>query len=176
MDHLSKNWSPLPLQFTKSAEIWTFFALGVVFLLKRPRFSILVNTKQHIEKQRHHFADKCLYSQSYGLSSSQVWMWELDCKTTVVKSWYFWTAVLEKTLESSLDIKEIKSVNLKGNQLWIFIGRTDAEVEAPIIWPLDAKCWLTGKDLDARKYRRQEEKGMTEDEMVAPLTHEHEFE
>ena len=112
--------------------------------------------RQHMKKQRHHLASKSLYSQSYGLSSSQVWMWELDCKTTVVKSWYFWTAVLEKTLESSLDIKEIKSVNLKGNQPWIFIGRTDAEAEAPILWPFDVKGWLIGKDPDAGKDWGQE--------------------
>ena len=81
-------------------------------------------------------------------------------------NWCFWTVVLEKTLESSLDCKEIKPVNPKGNQSWIFIGRTDGEAEIPILWPHDVKNWLTGKDLDARKDWRQEEKGMTEDEMV----------
>ena len=94
-------------------------------------------------------------------------MWELDHKESgALKNWYFWTVVLEKTLESPLDCKEIKLVNPKGNQPWIFIGRTDAETEAPILWPPDAKNWFNGKDPDAQKYWRQEEKGMTEDEMV----------
>ena len=92
---------------------------------------------------------------------------ELDHNESwALKNWYFWTVVLEKTLESPLDYKEIKLVNPKGNQSWIFIGRTDAEVESPILWPLDAKNWLIGKDPDAEKDWRQEEKGTTEDEMV----------
>ena len=94
-------------------------------------------------------------------------MWERDHKEGwMLKNWCFWTLVLEKTLESPLDCKEIKPVNPKGNQSWIFIGRTDAEVEAPILWPPDAKKWLIRKDPDAGKDWRQEEKGMTEDEMV----------
>ena len=94
-------------------------------------------------------------------------MWELDHKEGwAPKNWCFWTVVLEKTLESSLDCKEIKPVNPKGNQPWIFIGRSDAEAEAPILWPPDAKNWLFGKDPGARKDWRQEEKGMTEDGMV----------
>ena len=92
-------------------------------------------------------------------------MWELDYKESwVPKNWCFWTVVLEKTLKSPLDRKEIKQVNLKGNQLWIFIGRTDAE--APILWSPDAKSWFIGKDPDAGKDWGQEEKGTTEDEMV----------
>ena len=88
-----------------------------------------------IKKQRHHFANKGLYSQSYGFYSSHVWMWELDHKEVwVLKNWCFWTVVLEKTLESPLNGKEIKSVNPRGSQLWIFIGRMDAENEAPILW------------------------------------------
>ena len=95
----------------------------------------------------HHFADKCSYSQSYGFSSSHVQMWELDHKEGwVPKNWCFWIVVLEMTLESPLDCKEIKPVNSKGNQSWIFIGRTDAEAEAPILWPPDAKNWLTEED------------------------------
>ena len=114
--------------------------------------------RQHIKKQRHHFADKGLTSQSYGFSSSHVPMWELDHKKGWVwKNWCFWTVVLEKTLESPLDSKEIKSVNPKGNKPWIFIGRTD--VEAPIFWPADGKSQLTGKDTDAGKDWGQEEKG-----------------
>ena len=94
-------------------------------------------------------------------------MWELDCKESwVPKNWCFWALVLEKTLECPLDCKEIQPVHPKGNQSWIFIGRTDAEAEAPILWPLDVKNWLIGKDPDARKDWRWEEKGMTEDEMV----------
>ena len=94
-------------------------------------------------------------------------MWELDHKEGLaLKNWCFWTVVLEKTLESPLDRKEIKPVNPKGNQPWIFIRRTDAEAEAPIFWPPDAKIWLLGKDPDARKNWGQEEKGTTEDEMV----------
>jgi len=97
-----------------------------------------------------HFADKGPSSQSYGFSSSHVWMWELDHKEgRVSKNWCFWTVMLEKTLESPLNCKEIKPVNPKGNQSWIFIGRTDAEAETPILWPPDAKNWLIWKDLDA---------------------------
>ena len=98
--------------------------------------------------------------------SIHVWMWELDYKESwELKNWCFWTVVLEKTLENPLDSKEIKPVHPKGDQSWIFIGRTDAEAEALILWPPDAKNWLTGKDPDAGKDWRQE-KGMTEDEMV----------
>ena len=120
-----------------------------------------------ILKCRDYFANKGLHSQSYGFSSSHVWMWELDHKEGwVPKNWCFWTVVLEKTLESPLDCKEIKPVNPKGNQPWVFIGRTDGEAEAPILWPPDAKNWLIWKDPDAGKDWRQEEKGMREDEMV----------
>ena len=119
--------------------------------------------RQCIKKQRHHFANKDPYSQSYGFSSSHVWMRELDHKEGwLLKNWCLWTVVLEKTLENPLDCK-IKKVNPNGKKPWIFIGRTDAEAEAPIHWPPDAKSWLTligGKDW------RQEEKGMTEDEMA----------
>ena len=111
-------------------------------------------------------AYKGLYSQSYGFTSSYIWMWELDnVKGWEPKNWCFWTVVLEKTLESPLDCKEIKPVNRKGNQSWIFIGRTDVETEPLILWSPDAKSWLTGKELDVAKDWRQE-KGMTEDEMV----------
>ena len=106
-------------------------------------------------------------SQGYGFSSSHVWMWELNHKESwAPKNWCFWTVVLEKTLESPLDCKEIKPVYPKGNRSWIFIGRIDAEAEAPILWPPDVKNGLIGKDPDAGKDWRQEEKEMTEDEMV----------
>ena len=122
--------------------------------------------RQLIKKQRYYFANKGPYSQSYGFSSSHVWIWELDYKETrVLKNRCFWT-VLEKTLESPLDCKEIKPVNPKGNQSWIFIGRADVEAETPILWPPDVKSWLIWKDSDDGKDWRQEEKGTTEDETV----------
>ena len=112
-------------------------------------------------------SNKGLSSQSYGFSSSHVWMWELDHKEGwAPKNWCFWTPVLEKTLESPLDCQKTKLVSPKGNQSWIFIGRTDAEGEIPVLWLPDVKNWLLGKDHDAGKDWKQEEKGMTEDEMV----------
>ena len=103
----------------------------------------------------------------YGLSSGHVWMWELDYNESwASKNWCFWTVVLEKTLESPVDCKEIQPVHPKWDQSWVFIGRIDAEAETPILWSPNVKSWLIGKDRDARKDGRQEEKGMTEDEMV----------
>ena len=123
--------------------------------------------RQNIKKQRYYFTNKGPSSQSYGFSSSHVWVWELDYKESwALKNWCFWTVVLEKTLESPLDCKGIQPVHSKGNQFWIFTGRTDIEAESSILWLHDMKNWLTGKDLDAGKDWRQEEKGMTEDEMV----------
>ena len=113
------------------------------------------------------FANKGSSSKIYGFSSSHVWMWELDYKESrVPKNWCFWTVVLEKTLESPLDNKEIQQVHLKGNQSWIFIGRTEVEAETPILRPPDMKSWLIWKDPDAGKDWRWEEKGMTENEMT----------
>ena len=123
--------------------------------------------RQHITKQRHFFAYKGPYSQSYGFSSSHVWMWELDYNEIwVPKNWCFWTVVLEKTLQSPLDSKEIKPVNPKGNQSRILFGKTDAKAEALILWPPDVKSWLIGKDLNAGKNWGQEEKRLTEDEII----------
>ena len=123
-------------------------------------------TRQHIKKQRHYFANKGPSNQGYGFSSSHVWMWELDYKESwVPKNWCFWTVLLEKTLKSPLDCKEIKPVHPKGNQSWIFTGRTDVEAETPILRLPDVKNWLIRKDPDDWKERRQE-KGMTEDEMA----------
>ena len=117
-----------------------------------------------IKKQRHYFANKGPPGQRYGFSSGHVWMWELDHKESwAPKNWCFWTVVLEKTLERPLDRKGIQPVHFKGNQSWIVIGRTDAET--PIPW-LPDENWLIGKDADAGKDWRQEEKGTTEDEMV----------
>ena len=123
--------------------------------------------REHIKKQKYYFPDKGLSSQSCDFSSSHEWMWELDHKESwALKNWCFWTLVLEKTLESPLDSKEIKPVKLRGNQFWLFIGRTDAELQTPILWPPNVTNWLTGKDPDAGKDWRQEEKGTTEGELV----------
>ena len=110
------------------------------------------NLDSIFKKQRHSFAHKGPSSQSYGFSSSHVRMWELDHKEEcALTNWCFWTMVLEKALESPLDSQEIKTVNTKGNQSWIFIGRTDAEAEALVLWSPEAKKWFIRKDLDARK-------------------------
>ena len=123
--------------------------------------------RQLIKKQSHYCSNKGPYSQSYGFSSSHVWMWELDHKEScVLKNWCFWTVVLEKTLESPLDCKEIQAVHPKGNQSRIFIGRTDAIAETPIIWTSDVKNWFIGKDSDTGRDWGQEEKQVAEDEMV----------
>ena len=123
--------------------------------------------RQCLKKQRHHFADRGLYSQGYGLYSSHVQMWEWDHKGgRAPKHWCFLSVVLEKTLESPLDNKEIKSANLKENQPWILIGRNDAEAEALIFWSPDTNSQLIGKDSDAGKDWRQKEKRATENEMV----------
>ena len=120
-----------------------------------------------MKKQRHYFANKGPSSQSYGFSSSHVWVWELEYKESwALKNWCFWTVVLGKTLESSLDCKEMQPIHPKGNQSWIFSGRTDAVAETPILCLPDAKSWLIGKDPDAGKDWRQEDKGTTEDEIV----------
>ena len=120
-----------------------------------------------ILKSRHYFANKGLYRQGYGFSSGHVWMWEVDCEESwVLRNWCFWTVVLEKTLESPLDCKEIQPVDPKVYQSWVFFGRTDVEAETPILWPPDAKSWLIGKDPDAGRDWGQEEKGTTEDEMA----------
>ena len=120
----------------------------------------LYYSRQHTKKQRHYFANKGSSSQGYGFSCGHVWMWDLDHKEDwVLKNWCFWVVVLEKTLESPLDNKEIKPVNPKGNQPWIFIGRTDAEAEAPILWPPDAKSQLIRKDPGAGKDWRQRRRG-----------------
>ena len=122
---------------------------------------------ESIRKQRHYFANKGPSSQGFGFSSGHVWMTELDYKESwAQKKWCFWTVVLEKTLESPLDFKAIQPVHPKGDQSWVFIGRTDVEAETPIIWPPDVKSWLIGKDPDAGKDWGQEEKGMTENEMA----------
>ena len=113
-------------------------------------------TRQHIKKQKHHFAKEGPSSQSYGFSSSHIWVWELNYKENwALRNWCFWTVVLEETLKSHLDSKETHPVHPKRNQSWIFIGRTNAEAKTPILGPPDVKNWLTGKDPDAGKDWRQ---------------------
>ena len=118
--------------------------------------------KQHIKKQRHYFVNKGPSSQGYGFSSGHVWMWELDCEEGwAPKNWCFWTVLLEKTLESPLDCKEIQPVHPKGDQSWVFFGRNDVEAETPVLWPPDMNSWLIWKDPDAGKDCGKEEKGTT---------------
>ena len=120
-----------------------------------------------ILKSRDYFANKGPSFQSYGFSSSHIWMWELNYKESwAPKNWYFWTVVLEKALESPLDCKEIQSVHPKGNQSWVFTGRTDVEGETSILWPPDVKNWFIGKDPGAGKAWRQKDKGTTGVEMI----------
>ena len=145
----------------KQWETLIFWALKSLQMLTQPwnlkRFAPWKKScdqpRQHIKKQRHYFANKGPSSQIYGFSSGHVWMWELDYKESWAwKNWCFWTVVLEKTLESPLDCKEIHPVHPKGDQSWIFIGRADAETETAIVWPPDVKNWLIGKDPDIGKY------------------------
>ena len=132
----------------------------------RHNWSNLAAAAYSILKSKHYFANKGPSSQGYVFSSGHVWMLELDCEENwVLKNWCFWTVVLEKTLESPLDRKEIQPVHPKGDQSWVIIGRTDVEAETPILWPPDAKSWLIWEDPDAGKDWGQE-KGTTEDEMV----------
>ena len=122
----------------------------------------MTNLDSILKSRRHYFANKGPSSQSYGFSSSRVWMWELDYKESCAqKNWCFWTVVLEKTLQSPLNCKEIQPVHLKGNQSLILVGRTDVEAETPILWRPNVKSWLIWKDPDAGKAWGQEEKGMT---------------
>ena len=127
---------------------------------------VMTNHDSIYKKQRHYFVNKGPSSQGYGFSSGHVWMWELNYKESwVPKNWCFWTVVLKKTLES-LGLQEIQPVHPKGDQSWVFIGRTDVEAETPILWPPHLKSWLIGKDPDSGRDWGQEEKGTMEDEMV----------
>ena len=140
-------WAPKSLQMVTSA-------------MKFPWKESYDQPMQHIQKQRHYFANKGLSSQGYGFCSGCLWMLELDCKESwVLKNWCFWTVVLEMSLESPLDFKKIQPVHPKGDQSWMFIGRTDVEAETPILWPPHANSWLIGKDPNAGKDWRQKEKG-----------------
>ena len=146
------SWAPKSLQMVTAA-----MKLTDVFAPWKKSYD---QPKQHIKKQTHYLVDKGLSSQSYGFSSSHVWMWKLDYKESwTLTNWCFWTMVLEKTLESPMDCKEIKLVHPKGNQPWIFIGRTDAEAEAPVLWPPDEKNWLTEKILMLGKIEGRRRRG-----------------
>ena len=127
----------------------------------------MTNLESILKKQRYSFANKGLSSQGYGFSSSHVWIWELDCKENwALKNWCFWTVVLEKTLESPLDFKEIQPVHSEEDQRWDFFGGNDAEAETPVLWPPHAKSWLIEKDPDAGRGWGQEKTGTTEDKMA----------
>ena len=171
--HWRRKWQPTPVFLPGESQgcgslvgcrLWGHTESGLKRLSSSsstPWKKTYDQPRQHIKKQRHHFADKGLYGQSNGFSSRHVQIWELDHKEGwAPKNWCFQTVVLEKTLESPLESKEIKPVNPKGNQPWIFIGRTYAKAEAPILWPPDPKSPFTGKDPDVGKDWGQE-KGET---------------
>ena len=169
------GWLASPTWWTwiwvNSGSWWWTGRPGVLWFMGSQRvghdWATELNWRQHIKKQRHYFANKVPLSQSYGFSRSHIWMWELDYKESLVpKNWCLWTVVLEKTLGSPLDCMEIQPVHPRRDQSWIFIGRTDAEAETPILRPPDVKNWLIWKDPDAGKAWRQEVKGTTEGEMV----------
>ena len=127
----------------------------------------MTNLDSIFKSRERYFANKGPSSQGYGFSSSHVWMWELDCEEGwAPKNWCFWTVVLETTLASPLDFKEIQPIHPKGDQSWVFIGRTDAKAETPILWPPHVKSWLIEKDSIAGRDWGQEEKGTTEDEIA----------
>ena len=152
------SWAPKSLQMVTAPMKLRCLLLGG---------KSMTNLDSILKKQRHYFVNKGPSSQGYSFSSSHIGMWELDYKESwALKNWCIWTVVLEKTLESPLDCKEIQPVHPKGDQSWVFIGRTDVEAETPILWPPDAKSWFIWKDPDAGKDRGQEEKGKTEDEVI----------
>ena len=138
--------------------------------IKRPLLfgrKVMTNVDSILKSRDVTLPTKILLVKAMFFPSGHVWMWELDCEESwALKNWFFWTVVLEKTLESPLDCKEIQPVNLKGNQSWIFIGRTNADADASTLWPPDVKSQLIGEDSDAGKDWGQEEKEATEDEMV----------
>ena len=155
---IKKEWSKITADGDCSHEIKRCLLLGR---------KVMTNLDSILKSRDINFANKGLSGQGYDFSNGHVWMWELDCgESWALKNWCFWTVVLEKTLKSPLDCKEIQAVHPKGDQSWVFIGRTDAEAETPILWPPHEKSWLTGKDRDAGRDWGQEEKGTTEDEMV----------
>ena len=166
MEKQWKQWQTLFSWAPKSLQVMTAaMKLGYLLLGRKA----MTNLDSVLKSRDIPFLTK-VSCQSYGVFISNVWMWELDYKESwEPKNWCFWTMVLEKTLESPLDSKEIKPVSPKENQPWIFVGRTDDEAEAPILWQSDVKSQLIGKDPDAGKEWRQEEKGTTGNEMVGWL-------
>ena len=155
---MEKEWQPTPVFLP--GKFHGQWSLGGYSPWGCKELDTAEQPRQHIKKQRRYFANKGPYSQSYGFSSSPVLMWELDHKEGwVPKNWCFLTVVLEKTLESPLDCKEIKPVHPKGDQSWTLIGRTDAEAETPILWPPDAKHWLLGKTLMLGKIEVRRRRG-----------------
>ena len=150
-----KQWLTLVLGAPRSLQM-----VIAAMKLKDASFLKVMTNLDSILKSRHYFVSKSLSSQGWGFSSGHVWMWVLDCKEGwVLKNWCFWTVVLEMSLESPLDFKKIQPVHPKGDQSWMFIGRTDVEAETPILWPPHANSWLIGKDPNAGKDWRQKEKG-----------------
>ena len=158
-----RSWHPVPSFYVNDGEkvetVTDFIFLSTKItadgdcsqeIKRRLLLGRKAKTNLHIKKQRYHFTNRGPYRQSYGFSSSHVWMWELDCEESwAPKNWCFWTVVLEKTLESPLDCKEVQTVHPKGDQSRTFIRRNDAEAETSILWPPDVKNWLTGKENDA---------------------------
>ena len=145
---MATDSSILGLENPRDGGAWWASVYGVAQSWTWLKWLSSSNSRQHIKKQRHYFANKGPSSQGYGFSNNHVWMWELDYKESwTLKNWCFWTVVLEKTFESSLNFKEIQPVHPEGNQFWIFIGRTDAKAETQILWPPHAKNWLLGKTL-----------------------------
>ena len=164
-DRWGKQWKQWQTLFSWASKSLQMMTLAMKFKNACSLKKSSDQPRQHIKKQRHYFADKGPSSQSYGFSSSHTWMWELGHKESwALKNWCFETMVLKKILESPLDCKEVKAVNPKGNQSWIFTWRIDAAT--PILWPPDVKNCLIRKDHDAGKDWRQEKKGMAADEMV----------
>ena len=162
-----KKWKEWQILFSWASQSQWIVIAATTLKMLAPWKKGTLNIRQHIKKQRQNFVDKGPYSQGYGFSSSvnSCERWIIDKEGQGLKNWCF-QRVVEKTLESPLDSKEVKSVNPKGSQLWISIGKTDADVEGPVLWPPDAKNKLIGKDSDTGKDGGQEEKGATENELV----------
>ena len=176
---MGKQWKQWLTLFLGAPESLQMVIAAMNLKMLTPWKESYDQPRQHVQKQRHYFANKGPSSQIFGFSSSHIWKWELDYKESwAPKNWCFWTVVLEKMLESALGCKEIQPTNPKGNLSWIFIGRPDAEAETLILWPPDKKNWLIGKHCNAGKNWRQEKKGMTEDEIVGwhHRLYGHEFE
>ena len=161
---MGQKWKQCQISFGAPKSLWTV----TVAMELKDTCSLEEKLWQRVKKLRHHFADKHLCGQSYGFSSSHVRMWELSHKEGwALKNWCFWTVVFEKTHESPLDSQQIKPVNPKGNQSWIFIGRTDAD---PILWPPDRRTDSLEKTLMLRKIEGRRRKTTTEDETVGSIT------